>query len=156
MPLSFQAVKNAKPREKPYKLTDGQGLYLLVQPSGTKLWRLNYRYAGRHKTLAIGVDPEVGLGEARERREAARKALRDGLDPSALKKAARAATVDPEAPKTERTFEEVGRAWMAVRRKRWTSATSWARVQSLLENDAFPVVGHLAVRSIEPRQMLEM
>jgi hypothetical protein len=73
MPLTDVAIRNAKPREKPYKIGDTLGLFLLVQPSGGKLWRVKYRIDGKEKKLAIGIYPQVGLAEARRRRDAARE-----------------------------------------------------------------------------------
>ncbi len=80
--LSVTAIKAAKGQDKPYKLTDGDGLFLLVTPNGSRYWRMNYRYLGKQKTLAFGVWPEVGLADAREKRDAARKVLARGDDPS--------------------------------------------------------------------------
>jgi hypothetical protein len=80
MALTDIAVRRAKPRAKPYKLTDSLGLHLLVTPTGSKLWRLAYRFAGKQKTLALGAYPDVALVEAREAREAARKVLGSGVD----------------------------------------------------------------------------
>lgn len=88
MKLTALDPKNAKPCDKPFKLTDGAGLYLLVQPSGSKLWRMDYRYAGRRRTLALGAFPEVGLAKARAGRDEARQLLRDGKDPVAARKEA--------------------------------------------------------------------
>lgn len=82
MALTDVAIKNAKPRVKPYKMGDAGGLFLLVQPSGGKLWRLKYRMDGREKKLAIGTYPEVSLAEARKRRDDARELLAGGKDPS--------------------------------------------------------------------------
>jgi hypothetical protein len=85
MPLSDQAVKKAKPTDKPYKLTDEKGLYVLVNTAG-KYWRMDYRHDGKRKTLALGVYPDVSLARAREKRDEARKLLADGIDPSAARK----------------------------------------------------------------------
>jgi integrase len=85
MPLSDAAVRATKPRQKPFKRADDRGLYLLVQPNGTRLWRMNYSFAGRQKTAAFGVYPAVSLSEAREHRDAAKKKLRAGIDPGAEK-----------------------------------------------------------------------
>ena len=82
MALTDVAIKNAKPREKPYKLGDAGGLFLLVQPSGGKLWRLKYRVDGREKKLGIGTYPDVSLAEARKRRDDARELIAAGKDPS--------------------------------------------------------------------------
>ena len=80
--LSVTAIKAAKGRDKPYKLTDGDGLFLLVRPNDGRYWRMNYRYLGKQKTLAFGVWPEVGLADARAKRDAARKVLARGDDPA--------------------------------------------------------------------------
>jgi hypothetical protein len=82
MALTAIAIKNAKSRAKSYKLTDSDGLYLLVTPNGARYWRMNYRYLGKQKTLAFGVYPDTGLAEAREQRDAARKVLARGNDPA--------------------------------------------------------------------------
>ena len=86
MALTNTQVKHAKPSDTPYKLADGGGLYLLVATSGSKYWRLKYRFGGKEKLLALGVYPEVSLLEARKAREAAREVLRAGADPGLLKK----------------------------------------------------------------------
>src|SRR5690606_17406995 len=89
MPLTATAVRNAKPRDKSYKLGDGLGLYLQVEPSGGKLWRMKYRVDGREKKLSIGAYPEVSLAEARKRRDEAREQLAAGKDPSREKQQAK-------------------------------------------------------------------
>lgn len=86
MPLSDTAIRNAKPQDKPYKLTDGGGLYLLVNPTGSHLWYWKYRHAGKEKKLAVGPYPAVSLAKAREARESARGLLVDGIDPSSHKR----------------------------------------------------------------------
>lgn len=89
MPLSDYQIRAAKPREKPYKLTDGQGLVLLVAPTGARLWRLRYRFAGREGMISVGSYPATSLKEARERRDAARKQIEAGLNPSSIRAEAR-------------------------------------------------------------------
>ncbi|HLX29035.1 MAG TPA: Arm DNA-binding domain-containing protein, partial [Casimicrobiaceae bacterium] len=81
MPLTDRAIRNAKPCDKPVRLFDGAGMYLEIAPSGGKWWRLKYRHGGKEKRLSLGVYPDVGLADARERRDAARKLLADGKDP---------------------------------------------------------------------------
>lgn len=87
MALSDVKVRTAKPEEKAYKLTDGEGMVLLVHPNGSKYWRLRYRFGGKEKMLALGKYPEVSLADARARRDEARKLLANGVDPSENKKA---------------------------------------------------------------------
>src|SRR5210317_1318391 len=86
MSLTDTAIRNAKPKDKPYKITDGKGLYLLVNKVGGKYFRFDYRYAGKRKTLALGVYPDIKLQEARDEHESARKLLRNDIDPSLHKK----------------------------------------------------------------------
>ncbi|MGN6318548.1 Arm DNA-binding domain-containing protein, partial [Trinickia sp.] len=82
MPLTDVAVRAAKPREKAYKLTDGQGMYLEVMPTGAKYWRLKYRIDGKEKRAALGVYPTVSIAEARKARDSIKEAVRAGLDPT--------------------------------------------------------------------------
>ena len=85
MPLSEFGVRSAKPKEKPYKLSDGGGLYLLIQPNGSKLWRLKYRFAEKEKVLAFGSYPLIGIADARGKRDAAKRLLLENIDPAAKK-----------------------------------------------------------------------
>src|SRR3546814_11809463 len=89
MTLTHIKISNAKPMEKAYKIADADALYLVVRPSGAKVWRMNYRHLGRQKTLYFGSWPDVGIASARELRDAARTQLLAGLDPAAEKKVAR-------------------------------------------------------------------
>jgi hypothetical protein len=112
MSLTDLAARNAKPQPKPYKLTDGDGMFLLVQPNGGKYWRLAYRFLGKQKTLALGVYPEVSLSLARLRRTEAREKLALGVDPNEAKKA------DKQASRlaANNSFEAVARGWMDERK----------------------------------------
>ena len=101
MPLVDAKVKNAKPGAKDYKLTDGGGMYLLVEPGGGKYWRLKYRFGGKEKLLSIGIYPEITLAGARDRRDAARKLLAHDVDPGEAKKAQKTARI----AETENGFE---------------------------------------------------
>ncbi len=91
MPLTDPAAKNAKPKDKPYKLTDEKGMYLEVMPTGSKYWRLKFRYLGKEKRLALGVYPDVSLKQARDKRDDARKQIAAGNDPGLLKQVAKRA-----------------------------------------------------------------
>jgi hypothetical protein len=115
MPLTNTQAKNAKPDAKPYKLADGGGMFLLVQPNGSKYWRLKYRFGGKEKLLALGVYPELSIIEARNRREAARELLREGTDPGAAKQDKKAA----DKLGTAETFEAVAREWHQTKRTGW-------------------------------------
>src|ERR1700731_2271728 len=101
MPLTEVVVRNAKPMDKPQKLTDADGMFLYIHPNGGKYWRLQYRFAGKQKILALGIYPEVSLADARERRAQARKVLAAGNDPSEVKKEAKRIAI----LNNENTFE---------------------------------------------------
>ena len=98
-------IRNAKPNKKPLKLFDGGGLFLLVTPSGSKWWRLKYRFGGKEKQLSLGVYPDINLKEARERRDQARKQLAHEIDPGVNRKAVKAAQLDSNA----NTYEVIAR-----------------------------------------------
>ncbi|MBT8138807.1 MAG: Arm DNA-binding domain-containing protein, partial [Gammaproteobacteria bacterium] len=108
MALTNIEAKNAKPREKPYKLADAKGLYLQVQPNGSKYWRMKYRFQGKEKVLAFGVFPEVSLREAREKQDDARRMLRDDIDPGAVKRSRKMATREAESD----TFAAIAKEWI--------------------------------------------
>jgi hypothetical protein len=103
--LTDAAIRKAEPREKPYKLSDRRGLYLLVNPNGGKLWRMNYRFDGKQKTLAFGTYPTVSLAQARESRKEAHKLLTSGIDPSMERKACREAKRRMREEKASLKFE---------------------------------------------------
>lgn len=105
MALTEVKVRNAKPTEKPVKLTDGDGMHLLVHPTGSKYWRLQYRFSGKQKMLALGVYPEVSLAEARRRREEARQLIANNVDPGEKRK------TEKIEEKGLLIFETVARDW---------------------------------------------
>lgn len=149
MPLTDTTVRNAKPEPKPRKLADGSGLYLLIQPSGSKLWRLKYRIAGKEKLLAIGKYPGVTLREARRRRDDARDLLAAGLDPSAAKRAQKLAQHDS----VRNSFEALAREWMGQQGSKWT-ASHRAKVARRLEVNVFPWLGRRPVAEITAPELL--
>lgn len=130
------------------KVSDGHGLYLYVTAVG-KYWRMAYRFAGKQKTLALGVYPAVSLAKARQRREQARELLAEGVDPSAAKRAERAATIAA----TNATFEAVARDWMAKTAAKRTAATQ-AKIKGWLEQNLFPFIGNMPIAGIGPRDVL--
>lgn len=134
MALSDVKVRLAKPEAKAYKLTDGEGMVLLVHPNGSKYWRLRYRFGGKEKMLALGKYPEVSLADARARRDDSRKLLANGIDPSENKKA-----VKVEQEQEAITFEVVAREWHASNQK-WSASHS-ARVLKSLEDNLFAAIG---------------
>lgn len=146
MALTAFAVKNAKTKAKSYKLGDEKGLYLVVTPNGSKLWRFDYRYGGKRKTLAFGKWDNIELAKARDRRDAARKKLVDGIDPGA-----------PAPPHTAvilNRFETVGRDWHASAKLAWSPRYA-KLVLGRLEADIFPHLGGDDIDQIEPPRLLE-
>lgn len=134
--LTQTAVKHAKPSEKPWKLADGGGLYLLIKPSGAKLWRYKFRIAGEESTYSIGSYPEIGLSEARARHMEARSLVAHGKHPTHERKAVEL----QKLLDAKNSFEAVARAWMAEKSKNWTAGYA-RQVQTVLERDVFPSVG---------------
>jgi integrase len=149
MALTDTAVRNAKPREKPYKLGDSLGLFLLVQPSGGKLWRMKYRIDGREKKLGIGTYPEVGLAEARERRDEARKMMAVGKDPSREKQQARHQAKAAAA----NTFGEIAQEYIDKRRREGL-ATSTADKSEYYISRLGPAFARLPISSITAPEIL--
>jgi integrase len=149
MSLTAVGVRNAKSGDKPYKLADSGGLYLLINPQGSKLWRLDYRFDGKRKTLALGNSQDVPLAEAREARDDARKALRNGVDPGDVRKAAKARQVVDES----RQFKAVAERWFAARKSRWVEGYS-DRIWSRVEADVLPELGSLPVNEVTAEQVL--
>ena len=151
MPLTATAVKNAKPGEKTYKLSDGKGMYLLVNPQGSRYWRLKYRYGGKEKVLALGVFPDVSLAEAREAAAKAKAQLRNDEDPGLIRKLKKR----EKLLSAENHFEAVALEWWEHQKGRWTDQHAHRVIQSL-KRDAFPYLGHRAIADIEPPDVLEV
>lgn len=149
MPLSDAQIRNAKPAEKPVRLFDGGGMYLEVSPTGGKLWRMKYRFEGREKRLSLGAYPAVGLREARDKREEARKQLAQGIDPSAQKKALKAAKAELNA----NGFEAVAREWFDKFKTTRTEGHT-SKIIARLERDIFPWLGAQPIASITAPDVL--
>lgn len=141
--------RNAKPKEKAYKLSDSGGLYLEVTPTGSKYWRWKYRFGGKEKRLAIGVYPRVGLKDARKQRDQARDMLDAGQDPSAEKRVQRL-TVKLMA---NTTFEGVTREWFDREKQTWVDSHA-ARIIRRFERDIFPFLGNRPIADIATPEML--
>lgn len=148
--LSDIETRNAKPQAKPYKLSYERGLYLLVKPSGGKLWRFDYRHEGKRKTLALGGYPDTKLKDARERRDVARKQLADGIDPSENRKAQKQARENLNA----NSFEVVAREWFGKFQPTWTEGHS-SKIISRLERDIFPWVGSRPIAEVKAPELLK-
>ena len=152
MSLTDTAIRKAKPATKQYKLTDGGGLYVVVRPNNARWWRMDYRrpITGTRNTLSLGVYPDVGLADARTKRDEARKLLAAGIDPGERRKAVKAAGQERAA----NSFEVVAREWLTVRAHEWTERQH-DKEQARLENHAFPWIGgkpvaELGVADIRP------
>lgn len=149
MSLTDTAIRNAKPADKPIKLFDGGGLFLHVTPAGQRYWRLKYRFAGKEKLLAIGIYPKVGLKEARDRREEAKRLLGEGVDPSVERKVRKVATVERAA----NSFEAVAREWHTKYAPGWSESNS-KKVLARLESDVFPWLGGRPIAELKAPELL--
>ena len=152
MALTDIAIKNSKPRLKPHKIFDGYGMFLLVNPNGSRYWRLKFRFGGKEKLLALGVYPEIGLRAARERRDAARALLVDGKDPVAERKAQKRRTKVRAANTFETTaYEYIGKQAA----NRWTvrHAENWQRT---FQVRIFPALGHRPIADIDAPELLSV
>ncbi|SSY70047.1 Putative prophage CPS-53 integrase [Alysiella crassa] len=134
--LNNRQIQTAKPKDKPYKLSDGGGLYLLVTPAGGKLWRLKYRFDGKEMLLAIGKYPDIALIEARAAADTARNQLANEINPAAAKQQAKA----ERKAALLNTFEHLARQWHKENLHRW-KANHAARILSDMEKDVFPYIG---------------
>ncbi len=146
--LTDVAARNAKFSDKPYKISDSSGLYLLVKPTG-KYWRMNYRFAGKQKTLAIGVYPAVSLVDARKKRDEARELLAKDADPSLAK----AINKQVAQYATENTFKAIALEWHAKNTGTW-AATTAANIKRYLEKDIFPWLGNRIIKDIAAPDLL--
>lgn len=150
MKLTDIACKSAKPAEKGKKLADGGGLYLLVKPNGKKYWRLKYSHLGKEKTLAIGVYPLVALAEARAARDAAKKLLMQGIDPTKAKKQEKRLAVR----NAQNTFKATALEWYDTKKGEW-SETHAKNVLHRLETDIFPQLGNTPLKEIAAPDLLD-
>lgn len=149
MPLTEVAIRTAKPGEKPYKLADEKGLFLLINPSGSKWWRLKFRVDGKEKLLSLGTYPDIGLKKARADRDDARKMLAIGIDPSQHRKATKAARVELSA----NSFEVICREWLENKRSNVEEA-QYKKALARLEKDVFPWMGSRPIAEITAPEVL--
>ena len=151
MSLTDTGVRSAKPRQKRYKVSDGRGLYLLIEANGSKLWRFKYRFAGKEKKLALGAYPEVTLAMASDRHIDARRMLANGIDPAEYRKQSRRSAKVAAA----NTFEAIAREWIAKFTPIW-APTHTDKIVLRLENEVFPWVGRRPISAIEADELLEV
>ncbi len=150
MAITELQARKAQGREKAYKISDGDGLFLLVTPKGGKWWRFKYRIDGKEKLISFGTYPEVSLQQAREKRFEARKLVAAGLDPSAEKQAAVAAKRELQA----NSFEVISREWhkKMIADKKWTPEHS-ATIMTRLEKDVFPWIGSKPITEVTAKDI---
>jgi integrase len=151
MPLNDTAIRNAKPGEKPVKMFDVDGLFIIITPTGGKWWRFRYKFDGKEKLLSLGVYPDVGLKDARAKRDEARKLLAKDVDPGEHRKATKAAKVERSA----NSFEVICREWLEAR-KQTVEASQHAKTLARMENDVFPWLGSKAISEITAPDVLKV
>lgn len=151
MPLTDAAIRSAKPRANPYKIADGGGLHLLVQPNGSRLWRMAYRFAGKQKTIALGTYPTTSLAKARESRDSTKRLLADGLDPSVQKRRERLA----KKVSADATFKALALEYIGNRRHALTPLYA-DQIIRRLEADIFPRLGARPISDIDAPELLDV
>ncbi|MFP2386091.1 MULTISPECIES: tyrosine-type recombinase/integrase [Enterobacteriaceae] len=151
MKLNARQVDAAKPREKAYKLADGAGLYLEVVPSGSRYWRMKYRFNGKEKRLAFGVYPAVSLAQARALRDEAKKKLAEGIDPSFAKKEEKLV----RDVQLNNTFQSVALEWHGTKVSRWSEGYASDIIEAF-NKDIFPYIGQQPVNEIKPLVLLNV
>ena len=157
MKLNARQVDAAKPREKAYKLADGAGLYLEVVPSGSRYWRMKYRFNGKEKRMAFGVYPAVSLAQARALRDDAKKKLAEGIDPSLAKKEEKLVRdVHPDFRLSlNNTFQAVALEWHGTKVSRWSEGYASDIIEAF-NKDIFPYIGQQPVNEIKPLVLLNV
>ncbi|RLA42687.1 MAG: integrase [Gammaproteobacteria bacterium] len=149
MPLTNTTIKNAKPKEKTYRLYDERGLYLEISPKGGKWWRFKYRFRDKEKRISLGVYPDTGLARAREKRNEARRLVSEGIDPSQNRKAQRAA----DAALVTNSFELVAREWHTKKSPIWSQVHA-GNILDRLKRDIFPWIGSRPIAEITAPELL--
>jgi len=143
--LTDKEIKAAKPREKPYKLSDAHGLFILITTNGSKLWRLKYRFEGKEKQLSLGKYPLTSAAVARLKREEARKQLEDGVDPSVL--------IKTEKSDNSNSFAAIAHEWFEKFKPTWAE-TNWVKIKRQIEKDLLPWLGNITISKIDAPTLL--
>ena len=151
MKLNARQIETAKPKDKPFKMADGGGLYLLVKTNGSRYWRLKYRIDGKEKLLALGVYPDVSLADARAKRDEARKGIAGGIDPLEVKKEQK---VEREA-QVKNSFQEIALEWHNMKVKKWSAGYA-SDILEAFNKDVFPFIGQRPVADIKPLELLNV
>ena len=154
-PLSDKEIKAAKPKEKEYKLFDGDGLFLLITVAGKKLWRFKYRFDGKEKLISnLGVYDTVSLQEARGKREELKKLISQGIDPIQERKKAKEA-IKAEEIKSQNTFKNVSIEWVELQRSRLKEGTL-SKYERALERDFYPSIGEMSMTDIVRQDLIKI
>ena len=148
MPLTDTKIRNAKPKDKQYKLFDSGGLFLIVSPAGGRWWRFKYRFGGKEKLLSLGTYPEISLAKARTKRDQAREQVADGIDPGQVRKALKLSKAN-----NANTFEAIAREWHAKFKSEWTPGHAKTIIRRL-EYNVFAWMGSRPILEIEPPEVL--
>lgn len=148
--LTNTEVQNLKPKDDPYKVSDGGGMYVDVRPNGSKYWRLKYRFGGKEKLLALGVFPDVSLKEARRRRDDAKRLVDEGIDPGQQRKVEKLTAVLSAA----NTFEAIALEWQG-QNENWAKITA-SKIKAAFEAYVFPYIGALPIADVTPAAVLAM
>ncbi len=153
-PLSDTQIKNAKPKDKDYTLTDGGGLYLLVKATGSKIWRLQYSVDGKRYLTSFGAYPAVGLAEAREKRAVYQKDISNGINPAEVKKQSKAVTKEQEQS-DQNTFGKIAADWLYIK-KTGICETHYKKTIRYLEKDIYPVIGHKHIDEVTRADIMQI
>lgn len=151
MALTDRQIKNAKARDRAYKIYDERGLFVLIKQNGSKCWRFKYRYGEKEKLLALGLYGDLTLAEARAKRDRARNLLANGVDPSLVTKQEKR----QRKIQAENTFESIAREWHAKSQPKWTPKHA-KRIIDYLSNDVFPIFGENMISAIAAPEILAM
>ncbi|MDJ3783276.1 tyrosine-type recombinase/integrase [Salmonella enterica] len=149
MQLTDLAIRRSKPKDKPYTLNDGNGLSLLIEPNGSKGWRLRYRFSGKAKLISLGTYPGVSLSDARTARDEAKKLIAGGIDPAEVRKAKKREIES----RFGNTFEGIAREWYEKRFDRWSPSYAEEMIETF-EKDVFPYIGSRPIAEIKPMELL--
>ncbi|EGC0232972.1 tyrosine-type recombinase/integrase [Salmonella enterica] len=149
MSLTDLAIRRSKPKDKPYTLNDSNGLSLLIEPNGSKGWRLRYRFSGKAKLISLGTYPGVSLSDARTARDEAKKLIAGGIDPSEVRKAKKRKIES----RFGNTFEGIAREWYEKRFDRWSASYAEEMIETF-EKDVFPYIGSRPIAEIKPMELL--
>lgn len=149
--LTHIKITSAKPADRAFNLSDGHGLFLTIQPNGSKLWKLSFRHLGKQKTLHLGLWPDVSLSDARDRRDEARRQIASGLDPAVEKKRARVAARVAAA----NTFRDVAEEWLQKCEREGRAEITLSKIRWLL-GMAYPMIGSLPIADVTPQEVLSV